>query len=59
MVIGTRYYNMENAMEPVSLRPYQQIAIHDVRKCFGDGLKRVMVYSPTGIDCYPTEERLI
>lgn len=46
-------------MEPVSLRPYQQIAIHDVRKCFGDGLKRVMVYSPTGIDCYPTEERLI
>lgn len=35
-------------MEPVSLRPYQQIAIHDVRKCFGDGLKRVMVYSPTG-----------
>ena len=35
-------------MEPVNLRPYQQIAIHDVRKCFGDGLKRVMVYSPTG-----------
>ena len=35
-------------MEPVSLRPYQQIAIHDVRRCFGDGLKRVMVYSPTG-----------
>jgi len=35
-------------MEQVNLRPYQKIAIAEVRQCFGDGMKRVCVYSPTG-----------